>query len=108
MDSVSNHAPADRNSHVRPRIWKAEELAKESKFVEAVAEYDFILEYGVDLPPDFLAQRGYFKFRCGDFEGCITLALTRNPELPLALIIVRQVTKNRGEKKRRWSTWTHF
>ncbi len=63
-------------------------MAKEFKFKEAVGEYDFIIENGVDLPPDFHVQRGYFKFRALDFEGCIadcTFALTSKPELQNAL-----------------------
>jgi hypothetical protein len=88
MASEATDAPKDRNSHVRPHIWRAEELAKEFKFNEAVAEYDFIIQNGIDLPVDFYAQRGYFKYRALDFEGCIadcSVALATKPELANAL-----------------------
>lgn len=88
MGSDANDSVRDRNSHVRPHIWRADELAKEFKFKEAVAEYDFIIQNGVDLPVDFYAQRGYFKYRSLDFEGCIadcTVALANKPDLTNAL-----------------------
>lgn len=78
----------DRNSHIRPRIRRAEEFAKQFKFAEAIGEYDFIIAHGVDLPPDFIAQRGYLKYRSLDFAGCIadcSVALESNPELAQAL-----------------------
>ncbi len=88
MDSDLNHTPSDPDRDVRQRIRRAQELAKESKFAEAVAEYDFIIEHGVDLTPDIFADRGCYKSNCGDFEGCIAdsthaLALCSDPASPL-------------------------
>jgi len=102
MEAKAPESTPDRNSHVRPHIWRADELAKEFKFNEAVSEYDFIISHGVDLPSDFYAQRGYFKYRALDFAGCVsdcTIALASKPELTSAIYNRAAANKELGNEQ---------
>jgi tetratricopeptide (TPR) repeat protein len=88
MASESSDSNKDRNSHLGPHIRRVEELAKEFKFKEAIAELDYIIQSGIDLPPVFYSERGYYKLRALDYEGCIadcSDALAINPDLVHAL-----------------------
>jgi tetratricopeptide (TPR) repeat protein len=67
-----------------------------------VAEYDFIIQHGIDLPPDFVAERGYFKYRALDFEGCIadcTVALAIKPDLTRAIYNRAAALKESGNEE---------